>query len=79
MPIGVFFFGMALMSLAALHLNRNLSPFPYPKKESKLSTSGAYNYIQHPIYTGLALNIVTISNLDYFKFWIQLKQTIHPA
>ena len=58
MAIGVFFFRMALMSLAALQLNRNLSPFPSPKKESKLSTSGAYKYIHHPIYTGLPLTAI---------------------
>ncbi len=71
MAIGVFFFRMALMSLAALQLNRNLSPFPSPKKESKLSTSGACKYIHHPIYTGLPLTAIA---------WATIKESpIHLA
>ena len=53
-PIAVFAFGLSLMALAALQLNRNLSPFPSPKKKSRLITSGAYKYVRHPIYTGFS-------------------------
>ena len=63
MAIGVFFFGMALMTLAALQQYRNLSPFPSPKKESKLTTSGAYRCIRHPIFTGLALSAIALATI----------------
>ena len=55
-PIAVFAFGLSLMALVALQLNRNLSTFPSPKKKSRLITSGAYNYVRHPIYTGISLS-----------------------
>ena len=50
-----FIFGLALMALAAMQLNKNLSPFPTPRKQSRLITSGAYKYVRHPICTGLSL------------------------
>ena len=69
--IAGFVFGIALMTTAALQLNRNLSPFPSPKKESKLITSGAYKFIRHPIYTGLALSAIA---------WATIKESpIHLA
>lgn len=64
MAIGGLFFGMALMTLAALQLNRNLSPFPSPKKQSQLITSGAYSYVRHPIYTGLALSAIAWATIE---------------
>ena len=51
-----FVFGLAIMSAAALQLNKNLSPLPKPKEKSRLITSGAYKYVRHPIYAGLALS-----------------------
>ena len=51
--------GLVLMTPAALQLNRHLSPFPSPKAKSRLITSGAYNYVRHPIYTGISLSAFT--------------------
>jgi len=54
--IAGFALGLVLMTLAALQLNRHLSPFPSPKAKSRLITSGAYKYVRHPIYTGISLS-----------------------
>ena len=64
MAIGAFFFGMALMTLAALQLYRNLSPFPSPEKKSKLITSEADRYIRQPIYTGLTLSAIALATIN---------------
>jgi len=47
--------GFVLLIIALLQLNRNLSPFPTPKKNSQLIQNGIYKYIRHPIYTGILL------------------------
>jgi len=54
--IAGFALGLVLMTLAALQLNRHLSPFPSPKTKSRLIKSGAYKYVRHPIYTGISLS-----------------------
>jgi len=41
--------------LAFISLNRNLSPFPTPKVNSKLVQNGIYQLVRHPIYTGIIL------------------------
>ncbi|WP_299676695.1 isoprenylcysteine carboxylmethyltransferase family protein [uncultured Dokdonia sp.] len=47
--------GLITIGIALLQLNKNLSPFPSPKSGSQLIQSGLYNYIRHPIYTGILL------------------------
>ena len=47
--------GVLIAIIALLQLNRFLTPFPTPKKESKLLQSGIYKFIRHPIYTGIIL------------------------
>ncbi len=49
-------FGFLLFVVALLQLNKNLSPFPTPKKNSQLIQNGIYKYIRHPIYTGILLS-----------------------
>lgn len=44
---------IGLLGIAGLH--RSLSIFPTPNKKTVLITSGIYNYIRHPMYTGLIL------------------------
>ncbi len=51
----IFVFGMIVCFFSILQLNRNLSPFPTPKRDGKLIQSGLYKYIRHPIYTGIIL------------------------
>lgn len=48
-------FGFLLGIISVLQLNRNLSPYPTPKLISSLITHGLYQYIRHPIYTGILL------------------------
>lgn len=47
--------GALLIFLAFIQLNKNLSPFPSPKSNANLITSGVFKYIRHPIYTGIFL------------------------
>lgn len=47
--------GLVVIAVSALQLNRNLSPFPSPKKNGKLITNGLYSIIRHPIYLGLII------------------------
>lgn len=72
MAIGAFFLGMALMTLAALPLYRNLSPFHSPEKKSKLITSGAYRYIRQPIYTVLALSAIALAIIKERPIYLAL-------
>ena len=39
--------------IAIKDLGRNLSPFPKPKANSKLVTSGIYRFMRHPMYYSL--------------------------
>jgi len=50
--------GFLLMLAAALRLGRALTPTPVPSKYGKLTTSGLYRYMRHPIYTGVLLVVV---------------------
>ncbi len=52
---GVTITGIIVLSLALLQLNKNLSPFPTPKSTSKLTQTGLYHFVRHPIYTGILL------------------------
>lgn len=48
-------FGIFMVGLGILQLNKNLSPFPTPKEDSALVTGGLFKYIRHPIYTGIMI------------------------
>lgn len=45
--------GIALIISSSITLKKNLTPFPSPRENSTLITSGVYKYIRHPIYTGI--------------------------
>jgi protein-S-isoprenylcysteine O-methyltransferase Ste14 len=45
--------GVLVGLLSIIQLNKNLSPFPTPITGGKLIETGLYNYIRHPIYTGI--------------------------
>jgi protein-S-isoprenylcysteine O-methyltransferase Ste14 len=36
-----------------MDLGKNLTPFPYPKQEGTLITTGIYGVVRHPLYSGL--------------------------
>ena len=42
-----------ILLMAIKDLGRNLSPFPRPKKNSNLVTSGIYRFTRHPMYYSL--------------------------
>ena len=45
--------GSLLAAAGAIHLGTNLTPFPRPKEDGRLVTTGAYRLVRHPIYSGL--------------------------
>ena len=64
MPINVFvriagfafsFLGVIVIALSILQLNKNLSPFPSPKKDGDLVMNGLYSLVRHPIYLGILI------------------------
>jgi len=60
--LGVF--GLLISGVALLQLNIHLSPFPSPKSDSKLITTGVFRYSRHPIYTGILMFMFS------FSFWL---------
>lgn len=55
--IGLLFAGIGFLVLvvAILNLDRNLTPYPSPKTNAALITTGLYKYVRHPIYSGIIL------------------------
>lgn len=53
--LGLVLIGVTLILIAMLQLNRHLSPFPSPKGNSQLIQTGIFQWIRHPIYTGIVL------------------------
>ena len=51
----IIIIALLLMLKAIKDLGSNLSPFPRPKANSKLITSGTYSLMRHPIYFSLIL------------------------
>lgn len=48
-------FGLLLLSWSALNLGRSLTPFPRPKENGELITTGAYRIVRQTIYLGVLL------------------------
>ncbi|GFR42020.1 hypothetical protein Agub_g2836 [Astrephomene gubernaculifera] len=55
--------GVVFMGTAFLHLGRNLSPLPEPRKKHQLVVQGIYGYVRHPMYGGLLLAALGIAVL----------------
>lgn len=53
--------GFLLVLIAFFQLNTNLSPFPSPKKGSRLITGGVFAFARHPIYSGILFMAFGIS------------------
>lgn len=51
-------FGILMILISMLQLNKNLSPFPSPKKQTRLITTGLFDYIRHPIYSGIIITAI---------------------
>ena len=60
--------GLLIIAIALIQLNKNLTPFPSPKVNSVLIKEGLYQYVRHPIYTGII----------FFVFFYSLS-TLHLA
>lgn len=71
-PVFLIFSGIGfiLIVISLLHLNTNLSPFPKPKKNAKLVTTGVFKYIRHPIYSGILFFLFFLSL--YFSSFYKL-------
>ena len=50
--------GLIIILVSILQLSENLSPFPTPKTNSQLVTTGLYKFVRHPIYSGIILAMV---------------------
>ena len=57
--IGMGFLGAVIISLGIIHLNDSLTPFPTPRKDARLISSGIYKFIRHPIYTGIIITLIS--------------------
>mgnify|MGYP001201891996 CR=1 FL=1 len=76
-------FGMLFVVIALYQLRHQFSPFPSPRKNSKLINSGIFRYSRHPIYFGILLIFLSLSviseeiyklvltNILYFFFWLK--------
>ncbi len=53
--------GIAIIAVSILQLNKNLSPFPSPKQNSELITTGLFSKIRHPIYSGILLLVFSFA------------------
>ncbi|WP_299183856.1 isoprenylcysteine carboxylmethyltransferase family protein [uncultured Aquimarina sp.] len=49
----ILIMGILIVLVSLVQLNKNLSPFPTPKLNSKLIKTGLYKFMRHPIYTGI--------------------------
>lgn len=47
--------GIVIIIVSMLQLNKSLSPFPTPKKNSELVVTGLFGYVRHPIYSGILI------------------------
>ena len=55
MGILIIIIASIFILLAIKDLGRNLSPFPRPKDNSNLVTTGIYKYMRHPMYYSLII------------------------
>jgi protein-S-isoprenylcysteine O-methyltransferase Ste14 len=53
--------GIAVILISLFQLNKNLSPFPSPKENSELITTGLFSKMRHPIYSGILLLVFSFA------------------
>lgn len=53
--------GLVICGVSILQLNKNLTAFPTPKENARLYSGGMYQYIRHPIYTGVIMIFAGLS------------------
>lgn len=66
--------GLLVLILGLIQLQKNLTPFPSPKQNAELVTNGVYQFIRHPIYTGIFMTAVgySFSNGHSMRFLISI-------
>jgi protein-S-isoprenylcysteine O-methyltransferase Ste14 len=62
--IAIAVMGILVIIVAILQLNKNLTPFPTPKENGELIESGLYQYVRHPIYSGIILTSLGVGFYD---------------
>jgi len=58
---GFIALGFILSLTAIWQLRAFMSPFPSPRSEAVLTTTGVFQYIRHPIYTGILIVFLAYS------------------
>ncbi len=53
--------GIAGIVISAASLRKSLTAIPIPKEDGKLSTTGLYRYVRHPMYTSVLLFAIGIA------------------
>lgn len=56
-----FFAGFGLIAVAALGLGTSLTPTPVPTSRGSLKTGGLYQFVRHPIYTGVLVVVAAMT------------------
>ena len=62
--LGISVFGILVIIIAILQLNKSLTPFPTPKESGTLIKVGLYKYARHPIYSGIILTSIFLGIFD---------------
>ena len=64
--------GFSIVVICIIQLNKSLTPFPTPKENGVLNTSGLYKYVRYPIYAGIIIFTIFFGlyNLSQFKISI---------
>jgi len=52
------FGGLALIGVASLKLGPGITPTPMPSSMGRLTTTGLYQWMRHPIYTGVLTIVI---------------------
>jgi protein-S-isoprenylcysteine O-methyltransferase Ste14 len=50
--VTLFALGLLLLAIAGLQLGTSLTPFPAPREDQQLTTTGAFALVRHPMYGG---------------------------
>ncbi|WP_432410826.1 methyltransferase family protein [Rasiella sp. SM2506] len=62
--------GLLIIVWGILSMSDNLTPYPTPKKDSNLVSTGVYSYIRHPIYSGILLSFFAFGIYSFSLFKI---------
>jgi protein-S-isoprenylcysteine O-methyltransferase Ste14 len=83
--VGVFMVvsGMIIALSATREMGSSLTPWPKPKQNGKLVTSGVFRYTRNPIYLGLIIasygwalsqwSIISLLGAAILRFWLSVK------